>query len=79
MDFFKRLHDFHDHVKNLKAQQQQMKQVESSQIANTLDSLDTQLRLITGPLAEERVFVENELASIEGNFFAAERDRVREK
>lgn len=38
-----------------------------------------QILLITGPLAEERAFLENELQSIEANFFASEKDRVREK
>jgi hypothetical protein len=49
------------------------------QINEAQDTVQSHLQLIKGQLAEERAFVESELNSIEANFFAAEKDRVREK
>lgn len=97
MEFFKRLHDFHEHVKRLQATNQGLQEIKSNevssflyprhflityltlQIPKTQSLVHEQLGLIEGPIAEERSYVESELNSIEANFFAAERDRVREK
>jgi hypothetical protein len=49
------------------------------QIPSAQKALNAQLQLIHTQLNEEKAFIENELTSIETNFFAAEKDRVREK
>ena len=49
------------------------------QIADIHVALDAQRVLIDGELAETRAQLTDELEHIEASFFAAEKDRVREK
>ncbi|KAI6207377.1 hypothetical protein M3Y96_00002700 [Aphelenchoides besseyi] len=79
MDFFRRLQQFHDEVKKLRAQNAAWRCIQKTEIPEVRIALQTQNDLICGQLNEERNFIESELSEIEANFFQAERDRVREK
>jgi hypothetical protein len=94
MEFFKRLNEFHEHVKAMRMQNQELNEIKQDQVSSfglaliliqnlkipeAQQALNAQLQRIRTQLDDERAFVESELGSIESNFFAAEKDRVREK
>jgi len=79
MDFFRRLQQFYDRIKELQRDNSHWNAITFSKIDSVLSGIDARLKEFHDELKPEEQWLAHELESIEGNFFQLECDRVKEK
>uniref|UniRef100_A0A914C322 KASH domain-containing protein n=1 Tax=Acrobeloides nanus TaxID=290746 RepID=A0A914C322_9BILA len=79
MDFFRRLQQFYDRIKELQRDNSHWNAITFSKIDSVLSGIDARLKEFHDELKPEEQWLAHELESIEGNFFQLEADRVKEK